>query len=55
MPNRNEDMIADYNFIKNNYSGGWVAKGGLGETLTPISGSFNWVYDKVPSKVDYNS
>ena len=50
MANRNEDMIADYNF-----SEGWTPRGGLGSTLSPPSGSYSWLYDNVPSKVNYNS
>ena len=49
------DMIADYNFLEENYSGGWKAKGGRGTTLETSAKNFEWVYDKVPSNVDYTS
>ena len=51
-----DDMIANYNFIKSNYSGnGWESIDSLGGKLFPSGDNFKWVYDKVPSSVDYDS
>ena len=55
MPNREEGMIADYDFVRGNYSGGWKSKGGRGDTLNSSNDKFDWTYDTVPSNVDYDS
>ena len=55
MKNLDSGMIADYNFQKSSYSSGWKATKGRGDTLKASSGDFTWVYEKVPSKVNFNS